>query len=289
MEEGRLDADQGNAGYLNVKILFIGDVVGKPGRALIRDGVAGLVTRHALDLVVVNVENAAGGNGITRDIGDAMRDYGVDVMTTGNHVWAKREALEYIELEPRLLRPANFPPGAPGAGRVVVQTRTGHSVGVVNAMGRVFMAPLDNPFTIVRDEIAAVRKETSIILVDFHAEATSEKIAMGWHLDGLVTAVVGTHTHVQSADNRVLPGGTAYITDVGMTGPHDSVIGVDKRVVLNRFLTGLPGRFDTASGDPRLHGVIVTADPSTGHATGIDRVSLTPSELQEAGTPGAPR
>ena len=271
-----------------MKILFIGDIVGKPGRALIRDGVAKLVTAHALDLVVANVENAAGGNGITRDIGDAMRDHGVDVMTTGNHVWAKREALEYIELEPRLLRPANFPPGAPGAGHVVVQTRAGHSVAVINAMGRVFMAPLDNPFTVIRDEIAAVREQATIIFVDFHAEATSEKIAMGWYLDGQVTAVVGTHTHVQSADNRVLPGGTAYITDVGMTGPHDSVIGVDKRVVLNRFLTGLPGRFDTASGDPRLHGVIVTADPSTGHATGIERVSLTPSDLDAAGAGAGP-
>ena len=272
-----------------MKILFIGDIVGKPGRALIRDGVETLVTRHALDLVVANVENAAGGSGITRDIGDAMRDHGVDVMTTGNHVWAKREALEYIELEPRLLRPANFPAGVPGAGHVVVQTRAGNSVAVINAMGRVFMAPLDNPFVVIRDEIAAVREQASIIFVDFHAEATSEKIAMGWHLDGQVTAVVGTHTHVQSADNRVLPGGTAYITDVGMTGPHDSVIGVDKRVVLNRFLTGLPGRFDTATGDPRLHGVIVTADPLTGHATSIERLSLTPSDLDASGRGAGPR
>ncbi len=272
-----------------MKILFIGDIVGKPGRALIRDGVATLVERHGVDLVVANVENAAGGSGITREIGDAIRDHGVDVMTTGNHVWAKREALEYIELEPRLIRPANFPAGVPGSGHIVVKTRSGDSVGVINAMGRVFMAPLDNPFVVVLDEIAAVREHASIIFVDFHAEATSEKIAMGWHLDGRVTAVVGTHTHVQSADNRVLPGGTAYITDVGMTGPHDSVIGVDKRVVLNRFLTSMPGRFDTATGDPRLHAVMVTADASTGHATGIERLSLTPSDLAATATQRPPR
>ena len=201
-------------------------------------------------------------------------------MTTGNHVWDKREALEYIELEPRLLRPANLPTGAPGSGHGVVKTRAGNSVGVINAMGRVFMAPLDNPFTVVREEIAAVRDKARVIVVDFHAEATSEKIAMGWHLDGQVTAVIGTHTHVQSSDQRVLPGGTAYITDVGMTGPHDSVIGVDKSVVLKRFQTGMPGRFDTARGDPRVHAVIVTADETTGRATAIERLSLSPADIE---------
>ena len=267
-----------------MKILFIGDIVGKPGRGLTRTGVASVVDRHGIDLVVANVENAAGGNGITREIGDAIRDQGVDVMTSGNHVWDKREALDYIELEPRLIRPANFPAGAPGSGHVVVKTRTGDPVAVINVMGRVFMAPLDNPFTVVLEAIAVVRDEARIILVDFHAEATSEKIAMGWHLDGQVTAVLGTHTHVQSADARVLPDGTAYITDVGMTGPHDSVIGVDKRVVLSRFLTGMPGRFDTARGDPRLHGVIVTADPATGRATAIERLSLTPADIEAPAT-----
>jgi hypothetical protein len=263
-----------------MKILFIGDIVGKPGRAVARKGIAYLVDRHGIDLVVANVENAAGGNGITRDIGDALRDHGVDVMTTGNHVWDKREAFDYIQLEPRLIRPANYPTGVPGSGHVVVNTRSGDPLAVINVMGRVFMAPLDNPFRVVQEEIAAVRGEARLILVDFHAEATSEKIAMGWHLDGNVTAVVGTHTHVQSADERVLPGGTAYITDVGMTGPHDSVIGVDKRVILNRFVTGLPGRFDTASGDPRLHAVIVTADTETGRATGIERLSLTVANIE---------
>jgi len=263
-----------------VKILFIGDIVGKPGRALIRNAVAQLVARCEIDLVVANVENAAGGNGITREIGETIRDQGIDVMTTGNHVWDKREALDYIEIEPRLIRPANFPQGAPGAGHVVTKSRRGDSVAVINVMGRVFMAPLDNPFAVVRDVIATVRQEARVIFVDFHAEATSEKIAMGWHLDGQVTAVVGTHTHVQSADERVLPAGTAYITDVGMTGPHDSVIGVDKQVVLKRFLTGMPGRFNTASGDPRLHGVIVTADADTGRATSIERLSLTSADIE---------
>ena len=263
-----------------MKILFIGDIVGKPGRALIRSAVPRLVAKFEIDLVVANVENAAGGNGITREIGETIRDHGIDVMTTGNHVWDKREALDYIEIEPRLIRPANFPQGAPGAGHVVTNSRRGDSVAVINVMGRVFMAPLDNPFAVVRDVIATVRQEARVIFVDFHAEATSEKIAMGWHLDGQVTAVVGTHTHVQSADERVLPAGTAYITDVGMTGPHDSVIGVDKQVVLKRFLTGMPGRFNTASGDPRLHGVIVTADADTGRATSIERLSLTSADIE---------
>ncbi len=263
-----------------MKILFIGDIVGKPGRTLIREAVRRLVARHQVDLVIANVENAAGGNGITRNIGDTIRDMGVDVMTSGNHVWDKREALDYIELEPRLIRPANYPAGAPGSGHVVATARSGDAVAVINVMGRVFMAPLDNPFTVVRAEIAAVQAQARLIFVDFHAEATSEKIAMGWHLDGLVTAMVGTHTHVQSADERVLPAGTAYITDVGMTGPHDSVIGVDKRVVLNRFLTGMPGRFETANGDSRLHGVIVTADAATGRATAIERLSLSQTAIE---------
>ena len=265
---------------LNMNILFIGDIVGKPGRALTQTAVAALTSLREIDLVIANVENAAGGNGITRELGDTFRDQGIDVMTSGNHVWDKREAIDYIELEPRLIRPANYPPGAPGKGRVVVTTKSGISVGVINVMGRVFMAPLDNPFTVVQEAVAATRDAARVIFVDFHAEATSEKIAMGWHLDGEVTAVVGTHTHVQSSDQRVLPGGTAYITDVGMTGPHDSVIGVDKKVVLKRFLTGMPGRFDTARGDPRLHGVIVTADENTGRATAIERLSLSPADIE---------
>jgi metallophosphoesterase (TIGR00282 family) len=262
-----------------VKILFIGDIVGKPGRDVTKRALAPLVDRHGIDLVVANVENAAGGAGVTRDVAESIRDLGVDVMTSGNHVWDKREALDYIELEPRLIRPANYPAGVPGRGRYVARTRAGVAVAVINVMGRVFMAPLDNPFTTVTAEIEGCRADARLVLVDFHAEATSEKIAMGWYLDGRVTAVVGTHTHVQSADARVLPGGTAYITDVGMTGPHDSIIGVEKEAALTRFLTGMPSRFETAHGDPRLHAVIITADPATGRAVEIERVGLTARDV----------
>ena len=263
-----------------MKILFIGDIVGRPGRDITRRALPGIVYRHDVDLVIANVENAAAGFGITKDIGDDLRSYGIDVMTSGNHIWDKKEVLDYIPGEPRLLRPANFPAGAPGAGRYLATSATGETVGVVNVMGRVFMHPLDDPFAVVLREIEALRAKTRVIFVDFHAEATSEKVAMGWHLDGKVTAVVGTHTHVQTADNRVLPGGTAYITDVGMTGPHDGIIGVDRGLALGRFLTGMPARFEAASGDARLHGVVITAESATGRASDIERVSLTAKEVE---------
>ena len=262
-----------------VNILFVGDIVGKPGREILRKALPTLVDSHAIDLVVANVENAAGGMGVTRDVAESIRDAGVDVMTSGNHIWDKKEALNYIELEPRLLRPANYP-DAPGRGHYVARTAAGLSVGVVNLMGRVFMNPLDNPFHVVERELAAV-SEATVVLVDFHAEATSEKLAMGWHLDGKVTAVVGTHTHVQTADERVLPGGTAYITDVGMTGPHESIIGVQTPAALSRFIDGMPSRFETASGDPRLNAVVITADAATGTAGTIERVSLSLADLAQ--------
>ena len=227
-----------------MKLLFIGDIVARPGRDLIRRGVRALARHHAVDLVVANVENAAGGAGITREILDEVLKAGVDVLTSGNHIWDKKEILPYFAEQPRLIRPANFPAGAPGAGRYLARARNGATVAVINLMGRVFMTAIDDPFRIALDEIDAVRTEARIVLVDFHAEATSEKIAMGWHLDGRVAAVVGTHTHVQTADERVLPQGTAYITDVGMTGPHDSVIGVERSAILQRFLTALPQRFE---------------------------------------------
>ncbi len=258
-------------------ILFIGDVVGKPGREILRRALPELVEQHAIDLVVANVENAAGGMGVTRDVAESIRDAGVDVMTSGNHIWDKKEALDYIELEPRLIRPANYP-DAPGRGHFVARTAGGVSVGVINIMGRVFMNPLDNPFAVVEQEVAQVREEADVVLVDFHAEATSEKLAMGWHLDGRVTAVVGTHTHVQTADERILPKGTAYITDVGMTGPHESIIGVQTQAALGRFLNGMPSRFETASGDTRLNAVVITADPS-GTAPAIRRVSLSSADV----------
>ena len=264
-----------------IRLLFIGDIVGKPGREMVRRGLAGIVDFHRIDLVIANAENSAAGFGITREIGDQLLEWGVDVMTSGNHIWDKKEALDYIGAEPRLLRPANYPAGAPGNGSYLARTRDGRSVGVVNVMGRVFMLNIDDPFAVVLREIEAMRQRTRIIFVDFHAEATSEKAAMGWHLDGKVTAVVGTHTHVQTADERILPKGTAYLTDAGMTGPHDSIIGVEVEPALSRFLTGLPSRFETATANPRLNGVIIDADEATGKATDIERLSYSQDELMQ--------
>jgi hypothetical protein len=263
-----------------MRLLFIGDIVGRPGRELVRRGLGYLVEEHRADLVVANAENAAAGFGITREIGDQLLEWGVDVMTSGNHIWDKKEAVDYIGAEPRLLRPANYPAGVPGNGSYLARTRDGRSVGVINVMGRVFMHQIDDPFAVVEREIDALRARARVLFVDFHAEATSEKIAMGWHLDGRVAAVVGTHTHVQTADERVLPQGTAYITDVGMTGPHDSVIGVERSAILQRFLTALPQRFETASENPRLHAVVIAADETTGRARSIERVSLSSQETE---------
>jgi metallophosphoesterase (TIGR00282 family) len=264
-----------------MNILFIGDIVGRPGRELIRVGLRALVDRYALDLVIANAENSAAGFGITKDIGDTLFEWGVDVMTSGNHIWDKKEALPYIAQEPRLLRPANYPAGVPGRGSYVAQTGDGRAVGVINVMGRVFMLNIDDPFAVVLREIEAIRHRTRIIIVDFHAEATSEKVAMGWHLDGKVTAVLGTHTHVQTADERVLPGGTAYLTDAGMTGPHDSIIGMEKAPSLERFLNAMPARFEPATGNPRLNGAVIEADDKTGRAKSITRISVSEQELRE--------
>jgi metallophosphoesterase (TIGR00282 family) len=262
-----------------MRLLFIGDIVGRPGRDLVRRGVRPLVARHGIDLVIATAENAAAGSGITRDLGDQLLDAGVDVMTSGNHIWAKREAIDYLGAEPRLLRPANYPAGVPGRGSYLARTGDGRSVGIVNVMGRVFMPTLDDPFTVVLREIDALRPRCRVILVDFHAEATSEKIAMGWYLDGKVTALIGTHTHVQTADERVLPKGTAYLTDVGMTGPHDSIIGVEIEPALGRFLNGMPARFEPATANPRLNAVLIDADDVTGRAERIERLSLSESEI----------
>jgi metallophosphoesterase (TIGR00282 family) len=270
------------------RLLFVGDIVGKPGRELVRRGLGAIVARHQIDLVIANGENAAAGFGITPDLADDLFAYGVHVITGGNHTWDKKEIVPYIAEQSRLLRPANFPTGTPGRGRVVVRTTNGVPIGVVNVMGRVFMTAIDDPFRIVLDEIQAVREEARIVLVDFHAEATSEKVAMGWHLDGRVAAIVGTHTHVPTADARVLPQGTAYITDVGMTGPHDSVIGVDRHAILQRFQTALPQRFEVATENPRLNAVIVTADEATGRAVAIERVGLSHHEIEELASQAAP-
>ncbi|MBM3809019.1 MAG: TIGR00282 family metallophosphoesterase [Acidimicrobiia bacterium] len=263
-------------------LLFLGDVVGRPGRDLVRRHLRALGAHYGAALVIANGENAAGGAGITRENTLEMLGAGVDVITTGNHVWDKRETLEFIGNEPRLLRPANYPAGTPGAGSCVVTARNGVRVGVVNVMGRVFMHATDDPFRVADREIARVKQDgAAVVFVDMHAEATSEKMSLCYYLDGQVAAVIGTHTHVQTADERILPGGTACLTDVGMTGPHDGVIGIEKTAIIARFTSGLPGRFETAAGDARLHGVRITVDPATGRATAIERVAHTEADLRQ--------
>lgn len=256
-----------------MRILFIGDIVGKPGRRAVRDLLPGIVEENRIDLVIANCENAASGFGVTAEIVEELYGYRVDVLTSGNHIWDKKEFLEFAGEYETLLRPANYPDGVPGLGYTVVSTPGGVPVGVINLQGRVFMPPLECPFRTADRLIEQIKKRTRMILVDMHAEATSEKISLGWYLDGRVTAVVGTHTHVQTADDRILPGGTAYISDVGMTGPFDSVIGIKKDAILERFLTQIPNRFDVAKGDVRLQGVIIDADPE-GRSTGIRRISM---------------
>ena len=274
-----------------MKLLFIGDIVGRVGRDLVRRHTRALASAHGVDLVIANGENAAGGAGITRENMYEILASGVDVITTGNHVWDKRETLEFIGNEPRLIRPANYPSGTPGAGACVVEARNGVRVGVINAMGRVFMNTLDDPFRTADREIARVTEDgAQVIFVDFHAETTSEKLAFSYYVDGRVAAVIGTHTHVQTADERILSGGTACLTDAGMTGPHDGVIGMDKDAVIARFMSGLPGRFETASGNPRLNGAVVTVDEHAARATHIERISLSEAQLAritDAQTAGA--
>jgi metallophosphoesterase (TIGR00282 family) len=264
-----------------VRILFVGDVVGRPGRQLVKRGLAALARERQADVVVANGENASAGAGLTRESANDLFGAGVHVITGGNHIWDRRELLQFIDREPRIVRPANYPAGTPGRGSTLVQTGSGTPVGVVNVMGRVFLATIDDPFAAAEREIAAlVEAGARVILVDMHAETTSEKIALSWFLDGRVTAVIGTHTHVQTADERILPGGTACLTDAGMTGPHDGVIGMDRDAVIARFRTGLPARFEPASGDLRLNGVLITADAETGTATAIERISLGAQDLE---------
>lgn len=256
-----------------MRILFIGDIVGKPGRKALAGFLKEICTEYRIDFTIANGENAAGGFGITESVAGELFGAGIDVLTTGNHVWDKKEAITYLPKENRILRPLNYPPGTPGVGSITVRSRTGVPVGVVNIEGRVFMRPVDCPFRAVEAELEVLGKDAAVILVDFHAEATSEKLAMGWFLDGRASAVVGTHTHVQTADERILPGGTAYITDVGMTGPSESVIGVNKDIIVRRFLSSLPERFETAKRHPQIQAVVVEVDPETGSASSIQRVS----------------
>lgn len=256
-----------------VKLLFIGDIVGKAGRQALSRELHRLVDRHMVDLVIANGENAAGGFGLTEETARELFKLGIDLLTSGNHIWDKKDALDFIRREERLLRPANYPE-APGCGSAVIRTAGGIKVGVLNLEGRVFMSNLECPFRTADREIALLKKETSVILVDFHAEATSEKAALGWYLDGRVSAVVGTHTHVQTADERILPGGTAYITDVGMSGAFDSVIGIRKEEAVTKFLTQMPVKFEVAKGNIRLNGVVVEVDEVSGRAVGIERINV---------------
>ncbi|MBN1418366.1 MAG: TIGR00282 family metallophosphoesterase [Planctomycetes bacterium] len=265
-----------------MNVLLVGDIVGKPGRRALRAVIPRLAAERAVDLVVVNGENAAQGSGITQRIYEEIVRCGVDVVTMGDHVWKRKEVPGVLEREERLLRPANFPAESVGRGAIVVPGRSGWPIGIISLIGRIFMPVSDCPFHRVEDELARVGAETRIIFVEIHAEATSEKIAMGWHLDGRVSCVFGTHTHVQTADERVLPGGTAYITDLGMTGPHDSVIGRSKSSVLHKFITQMHAPFTVASGDVILHGALVRVDAETGRARAIERIRVPiPDEAAE--------
>ncbi|MBI4341151.1 MAG: TIGR00282 family metallophosphoesterase [Candidatus Omnitrophica bacterium] len=261
-----------------MKILLIGDIVGRPGRAIVERQLVGLREELGLDFVVANCENAAAGAGITPAIADDLFRAGVDVLTSGNHVWKLREAHDLLKRDHRVLRPANYPDSAPGQGTVVVEAISGQKVGVLNVMGRVFMEPLDCPFRAAERAAARLRAETPIIIVDMHAEATSEKVAMGWFLDGQVSCVFGTHTHIPTADERLLPKGTAFISDVGMTGPYDSVIGRRVDQILERFLSGVPQRSEVAEGNVQLRGLLVDVDEATGKARTVERLTRTLNE-----------
>jgi hypothetical protein len=263
-----------------VNILFVGDIFGSAGRRIVREHIGHVREAHRPDLTIINVENAAGGFGVTPALAEEIFELGADVLTTGNHVWDRKEVIDYLrsaapesqERPRRLLRPANFPPRAPGYGLFEGTTASGVDYAVIHLQGRVFMTPVDDPFRTADALLAGIRAK--VIVVDFHGEATSEKMAMGWYLDGRVTAVLGTHTHVPSADERILPGGTAFQTDVGMSGPYDSIIGVEKDLVLHKFLTGMPGKFEAAKGNPKMCATLVMCDPATGRASAIQRIML---------------
>jgi len=255
-----------------VNILFIGDISGRAGRQAFHRHFLPAVEEHRIDVSIANVENAAGGFGVTTQVLAEFLDAGVDVLTSGNHVWDRNDATQLLEQEPRLLRPANYPPPCPGNGVIIVRQRVAVPLAVINLQGRIFMDPVDCPFSVADRLLAGEAGKARVTVVDFHAEATSEKMAMGWHLDGRVSAVLGTHTHVQTADERVLPGGTAYITDAGMTGPYDSVIGMRKDNALERFTTGRPKRLSAAKRDARFAAVVVEVDDKTGRATAVRRL-----------------
>jgi metallophosphoesterase (TIGR00282 family) len=257
-----------------VKILFVGDIVGKPGRQALSRELHRLVDRHTIDIVIANGENAAGGFGLTVEVAKELFGHGIHLLTGGNHIWDKKEQVAFILSDPRIIRPANYPAGAPGVGSALLTTPGGVKVAVLNLEGRVFMKSLECPFLFADREIARLRQETPIIFVDFHAEATSEKSALGWYLDGRISALVGTHTHVQTADERILPQGTAFLTDAGMTGSFDSVIGMGKEETIHRFLTQLPSKFEVGKKDIRLNAVVIAVDEASGKAVSIERINI---------------
>jgi metallophosphoesterase (TIGR00282 family) len=255
-------------------LLFIGDVFGSPGRTIVARHLKDIVAAEDIHLAIANVENAAGGFGITPQLAEELFNLGLDVLTTGNHVWDKREIYDYFATHPRLLRPANYAEGLPGTGSVVVQARNGVDCAVINLQGRVYMPQTDDPFRKADQILATLPAEVKVRFVDFHAEVTSEKVAMGWYLDGRISGIVGTHTHVPTADTRILPNGTGYQTDAGMTGPYNSIIGVEKQIILERFLTQMPVRMEAARHGAELHSVIIAVDETTGRATNIKRYTL---------------
>jgi hypothetical protein len=257
-----------------MRILFIGDIVGKAGRKAIEGVLEEVVAEHEVDFIIANGENAAGGMGLTPPIASEILAEGVNVITSGNHIWAKKEIIPFLEDEKRLLRPANYPAGVPGRGAGIFRAGNGKKIGVLNLEGRVFMKHLDCPFRVGEKEVERLRQETEIVVIDFHAEATSEKVAMGWFMSGKVSAVLGTHTHIQTCDEKILNEGTAYITDVGMTGPLDSVIGIRKDVALERLLTQIPWKFDVATENIELQGVVIEVDAKTGRSKRIRRVRV---------------
>ncbi len=257
-----------------MRILCIGDIMGEPGRRAVARAVPRLVAQRQIDVVIGNGENLAGGFGITPELAEELFEIGLSVITTGNHAWDKKEILDYFPRESRLLRPANYPVGAPGHGSVVIETAGGEKLAVLQVMGRAFMPTIDCPFQVAKRELARLKEETTAVIVDMHAEATSEKMAMGHYLDGEVTAVVGTHTHVQTADDQILPKGTAYITDIGMTGPLHSVIGVKKELAIEKFLTGMPRRFEVASGPSVFCAVFLELDARLGKAIAFERIRM---------------
>lgn len=257
-----------------MKVLFLGDVFGKPGREILKKKLPSLVEENNVDFIIANGENAAGGIGITPDICETLLYMGVDIITSGNHIYKKREIYDYIERQPRLLKPANYPPSTPGSGYHIMSDKKNNKIAVINICGRVFIDYFDCPFRTIDKILSNVRKETPVIIVDFHAEVTSEKVAMGWYLDGRVSAVVGTHTHVQTADERILPGGTAYITDVGMVGPRNSVIGVKKENIIKKFLTMMPQKFTVSEDDYLVNGVVININEKNGRAESINRLNI---------------